>query len=171
MIQVFGYGSLVNRRTQTFGGEKTFLTGWRRVWVATSARPAAFLSVEPAGTSIEGLSFPVPEADLPALDEREAQYDRIAHEHGVVYSVPERNRAPRRAPILRSYLDVVMQGYLREFGQQGLARFMITTQGWDMGLFDDRAGPIYPRAQSMSAEETALFDALLGSVPVVEKLE
>ena len=171
MTQVFGYGSLVNRRTQNFGGEKAVLEGWRRVWVATSARPAAFLSVEPADSRIEGLSFAVPQQDLPALDEREAQYDRISHGNGVVYSVPGRNQAPRSCPILRSYLDVVLQGYLREFGQPGLARFMTTTFGWENGVFDDRAAPIYPRAQPVSPREKALFDALLGSVPVVEKLE
>ncbi|MEL6690215.1 MAG: gamma-glutamylcyclotransferase family protein [Pseudomonadota bacterium] len=171
MIQVFGYGSLVNRRTQSFGGEKTVLEGWRRVWVATNARPAAFLSVEPAEGSIEGLSFPVPADDLPDLDEREAQYDRIAHANGVVYSVPARNQASRQCPILRSYLDVVLQGYLREFGQPGVARFMTTTSGWENGLYDDRAAPIYPRAQEISPAETELFDAMLGSVPVVEELE
>ena len=171
MIQVFGYGSLVNRKTQSFGGERTTLDGWHRVWVATAARPAAFLSVERFDSTIEGLSFPVPPQDLPDLDQREAQYDRVPHDTGVVYSVPARNQVERPCAILRSYLDVVLQGYLREFGQQGVARFITTTSGWEHGLYDDRAAPIYPRAQPISAKETELFDAFLALVPVVEELE
>ncbi|MEL6913747.1 MAG: gamma-glutamylcyclotransferase family protein [Pseudomonadota bacterium] len=169
MIEVFGYGSLVNRRTQDFGGARVTLAGWRRVWVTTSERPAAFLSVEPAEAEIEGLSFPVAPAVLPALDEREAQYDRLPRQGGVVYSVPAANQTPGAAPILRSYLDVVLQGYLAEFGAAGVERFMATTTSWERGILDDRAAPLYPRAQVLTAEETAHFDALVASIPVVEQ--
>ncbi|MEO1795743.1 MAG: gamma-glutamylcyclotransferase [Pseudomonadota bacterium] len=170
MIEVFGYGSLVNRRTQGFGGAHATLQGWRRVWVTTAARPAAFLSVEPGAGAIEGLSFPVPTDDVRDLDAREAQYDRLPHPGGVVYSVPARNQTEGQAPILRSYLDVVLQGYLAEFGEDGVSRFMATTHSWERGIFDDRAAPIYPRAQALTADETAHFEALLRSVPIVEEL-
>ena len=63
--------------------------------------------------------------------------------------------------ILRSYLDVVMQGFLHVFGSDGAAQFVRTTDGWDIPIRDDRAAPIYPRAQVLTAEETALVDALL----------
>ncbi|MEL7300544.1 MAG: gamma-glutamylcyclotransferase family protein [Pseudomonadota bacterium] len=168
-MEVFGYGSLVNRRTQDFGGTRLTLSGWRRVWVTTAARPAAFLSVEPHDAEIEGLSFAVPEVDLPGLDAREAQYDRLPREGGVVYSVPARNKTEGQAPILRSYLDVVLQGYFIEFGAAGIDRFMATTASWERGILDDRAAPIYPRAQVLTQAETSRFDALLASIPVIEK--
>lgn len=170
MIRVFGYGSLVNRKTQSFGGRPHTLNGWRRVWVATPARKAAFLSVERAETKIDGLVFEVPDADLPQLDQREAQYERVADQDLTVYAVPLGNRVDRPAPILRSYLDTVLQGFLVEFGEDGPTRFMQTTTSWDRGIIDDRADPIYPRMPPISDEERERFDALLNSVPVVRQL-
>jgi hypothetical protein len=41
---------------------------------------------------------------------------------------------------------------------------METTDGWDTVVLNDRANPIYPRAQSLSADETALVDACLKQV-------
>ena len=35
-----------------------------------------------------------------------------------------------KTPILLSYLDVVVQGYLAEFGEAGVARFFASTDGW-----------------------------------------
>ncbi|MEM6478192.1 MAG: gamma-glutamylcyclotransferase [Pseudomonadota bacterium] len=171
MIEVFGYGSLVNRRTQNFGGTPAKLSGWQRIWVTTPVRAAAFLSVKESAGEIDGLFFPVPDDDLPDLDRREAQYERQPLGAGqVIYSVPAANQTTRRCPILRSYLDTVLQGFLHEFGKDGIGRFITTTQGWEAGLLDDRAAPLYPRAQQINAEEQRLFAACLASVPVVEKL-
>ena len=169
-MKVFGYGSLVNRRTQSFGGEATTLAGWQRVWVTTKVRPAAYLSVMPGDGSIEGLAFHVPVADRADLDKREAQYVKLSEGDMTIYSVPEDSFAEGQAPILQSYLDVVLQGFLAEFGEAGLEDFMATTHGWERGIRDDRAAPIYPRAQTLTSDERAMFDALLASVPVVEKL-
>ncbi|MEO0487537.1 MAG: gamma-glutamylcyclotransferase [Pseudomonadota bacterium] len=165
MRRVFGYGSLVNRRTQDFGGDRVVLRGWRRVWVTTAARPAAFLSAEPWEGEIEGLAFDVPDADWPELLKREAQYEALPAGDALVFSVPEANQTDGEAPILRSYLDVVLQGYLAEFGADALPRFMATTASWERGIYDDRADPIYPRAQVLTAEETALFDQVLAELP------
>lgn len=169
----FGYGSLVNCATHAFeGAQAARLTGWRRVWRHTDLRPVAFLTVVPDDDAeIEGLIAPVPNADWAALDQREAAYLRapaagqvrhtLPHAPEIaVYTIPEgRHGAPDAArPVLLSYLDVVVQGYLREFGEAGAHRFFETTHGWDAPILDDRAAPRYPRHQRLSADERALTD-------------
>lgn len=168
----FGYGSLVNRDTHTYtAAERAQLKGWRRRWVYTQARGIAFLSVVPdSATTIRGLIADVPNADWAVLDAREWGYDRIASGSDVIhprdaateishYAVPHETWvAANGQHILLSYLDVVVQGYLREFGAQGVADFFDTTDGWDTLVCDDRAAPQYPRAQTLSQQETALVD-------------
>ncbi len=66
-----------------------------------------------------------------------------------------------------SYLDVVIQGYLTEFGEEGAARFFETTSGWNAPLLNDRAAPLYPRAQSLTVDETAFIDQALARLGVV----
>jgi hypothetical protein len=60
--------------------------------------------------------------------------------------------------ILLSYLDVVVQGFLKEFGESGVTRFFDTTDGWNTPVLNDRNDPRYPRAQVLSTAETALVD-------------
>lgn len=172
----FGYGSLVNRRTHGYAeAYAARITGWRRVWRHTHLRPAAFLSVEPApGAEIEGLIAAVPGGDWRALDERETGYDRHPLVEGLahaatrpvaaqIYAVPlhRTDEAGQRQPILLSYLDVVVQGFVTEFGEAGAERFFETTQGWDTPILDDRDRPRYPRAQRLTARERGLVDAAL----------
>ena len=169
----FGYGSLVNRATHDFpNATPAQLTGWRRVWRHTDLRPVAFLSVvRDADTVIDGLIAHVPNDDWAALDQREWAYDRIAttaaithplrHDIDIaVYAVPpaHQNAPSARHPVLLSYIDVVVQGYLREFGPDGAARFFATTDGWDVPVQNDPAAPRYPRHQSLTADETAFVD-------------
>ena len=175
----FGYGSLVNRATHVFSdAHPATLTGWRRVWRHPRLRPVAFLTAEPAeGVEIEGLVAHVPGDDWVALDEREAAYDRSVVTdrvgHAVprpievqVYSIPNgKHGVPDDShPVLLSYLDVVVQGYLREFGEAGVARFFHTTGGWDAPIRDDRAMPVYPRHQTLSPDERALVNDWLREV-------
>lgn len=172
----FGYGSLVNQRTH--GNRPAHLAtarGWHRAWVAVEAHPLAVLTaVRAPGAEIDGLIAAVPGHDWAALDAREAEYDRIeatteiAHPvdalHSIaIYSVPETRRALPRPdkPILLSYLDVVLQGYLDTFGEAGALRFFETTENWDAPILDDRATPRYPRAQTLSGDELAWIDAEL----------
>ena len=178
---VFGYGSLVNRRTHPHGeAQPARVRGWRRAWRHTALRPVAFLTAVPAeGVEIEGLVAGVPGADWQALDLREAAYDRVvaadvAHALGgrptvSLYTIPEgRHGAPDGAhPVLLSYLDVVVQGYLAEFGEEGVARLFATTDGWDAPVADDRADPIYPRHQVLTRAERALVDRWLDDFGVV----
>ncbi len=172
----FGYGSLVNRRTHVYdSAHRATLSGWRRVWRPTGLRPAAFLTARPvAGGRIDGLIAAVPNGDWAALDLRESGYDRLPAEEVdhpldpappiAVYAIPERDDDGSDAPILLSYLDVVVQGFLREFGEDGVARFFETTDNWRLPVADDRAAPLYPRAQDLSAAETRLVDRWLAQV-------
>lgn len=176
----FGYGSLVNRATHAFeDAHCAQLTGWRRAWRHTNLRPVAFLTAVPAtpDSVIDGLVAHVPGDDWAALDDREHAYDRnpvtdhVRHDvgrpvHVQVYAIPQgKHGVPDRAhPVLLSYIDVVVQGYLREFGAAGVQRFFDTTDGWEAPIMDDRAAPIYGRHQRLSPEERLLVDDHLRAV-------
>lgn len=169
----FGYGSLVNLATHDYPDPAlATLTGWRRVWRHTAARPVAFLSVEPCTeTEIAGVIARVPGADWAALDEREAAYDRQDVSHQVtggvagasvaVYQVSTAAAPTREHPILLSYIDVVVQGYLHHWGEDGALAFFETTSGWNAPILNDRAAPRYPRHQALSAAERGTVDRLL----------
>jgi hypothetical protein len=172
MDHFFGYGSLVNRETHDFpDAAPARLRGWRRLWLAVPEHPVAFLSVEPAAdVTIDGLVARVPGGDWRALDRREAGYDRVAiagdalapaDRAAQLYTVRNPRAAIGAAPILISYLDTVVQGFLREFGPEGAARFFATTVGWQAPLIDDRAAPRYPRATVLEPAERAIIDAHL----------
>ncbi|CUH88828.1 putative protein involved in cation transport [Phaeobacter sp. CECT 5382] len=169
----FGYGSLVNTATHDYlDPQPARLRGWQRSWCHTGLRDVAFLTAVPAPEQeIDGLIAAVPGADWQALDAREFAYDRVpasaAVQHGLdqtaeisVYAVrsSHQDQGSLRHPILLSYLDVVVQGYLEVFGETGVADFFATTQGWESPILNDRAKPRYPRHQRMSATETELVD-------------
>ncbi len=173
----FGYGSLVNRDTHGYGeAYHARLSGWRRTWRHTALRELAFLTAEPAAdVAIDGLIARVPGDDWAALDEREAGYDRHPLAAGLrhdapravaaqIYAVPapETPLAPR--PILLSYLDVVVQGFLREFGADGADAFFATTAGWEAPVLDDRAAPRYPRHRVLARAERAFVDDRLAGM-------
>jgi hypothetical protein len=173
----FGYGSLVNLATHSYDDPRpAVLHGWRRVWQRTNLRKAAFLSVAPCpDTMLHGVVARVRGADWVALDQREAAYMRrdvtvTVHHDGpkspiAVYHVkPAHLAATDDHPILRSYLDVVVQGYLKVHGEAGVAHFFDTTDGWDTPILDDRAAPLYPRHQVLTAAETTLVDHHLAAV-------
>ena len=167
----FGYGSLVNRATQDYPGVKrATVSGWRRAWRHTGARKVAFLTAVPCpNTRIDGLLAEVPGGDWAALDAREWAYIRAPAEPGrgaQIYHIPaDLHTAPSHThPILLSYLDVVVQGYLNEFREAGVTRFFATTDGWEAPIINDRTAPQYPRAQQLSPDETALVDAMLSDV-------
>ena len=109
------------------------------------------------------------------MDERETGYERIMGSEMVdhmsskadsisFYRIPNYNLASvEKCPILLSYLDVVLMGFLQRFGKQGFLNFFETTDCWDCGIFDDREMPKYPRAQEYensfyAAVDNALID-------------
>ena len=185
-IHYFGYGSLVNRETRpvTESAVNATLNGWRRVWnhrvLESAARSGCTsLSVEPADGSIDGVLVRLPESDLPVLDAREFGYDRVllepdsfhlpaGHGEGLIYMYrsKEHNRylADQEHPITQSYIDCVMAGYLRRFGDAGLQRFVQSTRGWEGDVRRDRKQPTYPRSVPVSNRLCAEFDALLMSL-------
>lgn len=175
----FGYGSLVNVMTHSYANPaKAALKGWRRAWRHTRHRDISFLTAVPdQDAEILGLIAPVPNADWAALDAREFAYDRCDAQGMVthslpnridiaVYAIPESDQAIPTSdnPILLSYLDVVIQGYLHQFGQDGVKHFEETTLGWDAPILNDRTSPLYPRAQILSAQETKTVDNLIENV-------
>lgn len=166
----FGYGSLVNTATHDYpDAQRRTLPGWRRVWQQTTLREVAFLSVVPCAESeIDGLIARVPGADWGALDQREAAYRRIDVTRAgdpptAIYQVDPAHHAAHAGVILRSYLDVVVQGYLHQFGPDGVARFFASTDGWHLPVDDDTTAPRYPRAQVLSAAERDLVDQHLAA--------
>ncbi|SDZ00794.1 hypothetical protein SAMN05444004_10517 [Jannaschia faecimaris] len=163
MNRFFGYGSLVNRQTHTYHtAEPMTVTGWRRAWRATPINPVAFLTGElHDGSTIDGLAADVPGGAWDALDLRETGYLRAMLPEGPqIYHIPtDLHGTPKDVrPILLSYLDVVVQGFLREFGEDGVTRFFDTTVGWETPIRNDRAAPQYPRTQVLTKDETALVD-------------
>ncbi len=176
----FGYGSLVNRTTHDFDNpQQARLFGWRRVWRHTDLRPVAFLTAVQDGQSeIDGMIAHVPNSDWEALDAREWAYDRIPTTEAITHAVKHdieiavytvsghKHGAPTtRHPILLSYLDVVVQGYLHEFGEDGADRFFATTDGWDAPILNDRAAPRYPRHQPLTSQERGFVDDRLRALP------
>ncbi|OIQ45805.1 MAG: gamma-glutamylcyclotransferase [Roseobacter sp. MedPE-SW] len=169
----FGYGSLVNTATHDYvDAQPAQLMGWQRRWCHTALRDVAFLTVEPAPqVQIDGLIAAVPDADWDALDKREFAYDRLAADHQIRHTLPGRpeislyavpteaqNQGSQSHPILLSYLDVVVQGHLRVFGEQGVVDFFASTKGWQALILNDRLDPRYPRHQQLSPTERQLVD-------------
>lgn len=179
----FGYGSLVNQATHVYqNAHPARISGWRRMWRFTPHHPVSLLTAIPSDTSeIDGLIAEVPNADWQALDARESGYGRhitnavshpLSHQPEIaIYAVPK--PAPFQSPhspgILLSYLDVVVQGYLNEFGQDGVARFFATTDGWDTPIINDRHTPRYPRAQLLTSDQKKLVDEHLALLAVKPK--
>ncbi|WP_299192602.1 gamma-glutamylcyclotransferase family protein [uncultured Litoreibacter sp.] len=175
----FGYGSLVNAATHSYPDPlPATVIGWRRMWRHTKMREVAYLTVAPdPACTIQGLIAQVPDNDWAALDEREYAYFRTPvlpqtialdtprrMEVQIYQTRTDQDAAPSvRHPILLSYLDVVVQGYLRVFGEAGVQQFFQTTSGWDAPIRNDRAAPIYPRAQQLTATETLLVDEMLAA--------
>ena len=159
----FGYGSLVNRLTHDGAAvSRDSVTGWQRTWRRAAGRPVSFLTVEPApGVTINGLSAKVPDGDWTALDLREAAYVRAEARPGTaIYHLPPgSSSAPSKAhPVILSYIDVVVEGFLAEYGCEGVAHFFATTTGWNVPVLDDRAHPKYTRHRNVAQEVRHLVD-------------
>ena len=184
-IAYFGYGSLVNLgslRTPYISAHRATLKGWQRKWLSRPAEPGsfatreglAFLSVvKSADSEIDGMLITDHSSSLASLDKREALYSRVTidavdmHMHDEDLDIPERflyvaDELPivensGETKILRSYLDVVMQGYLNHFGVEGIKRFYATTQNFELSILEDRKQPLYPRATTLTDEEKSIF--------------
>lgn len=148
--------------------------------------PALLSAHRAEGSAIDGLLLIDLAVNLPVIDAREFRYHRrditlaeltfdaaqielaagLELDPGTRLHVYEaRSEHPETvgpSPILRSYLDAVMQGFLREFGEEGVHRFVAETGAFHLPIHEDRHQPLYPRAVTLSAGETELFDLALG---------
>ncbi|MEM7059225.1 MAG: gamma-glutamylcyclotransferase family protein [Pseudomonadota bacterium] len=185
----FGYGSLVNAGTRQ-PGETAFpcvLEGWRRTWThfyQAPRDPGRSLSIrEEAGHQIAGVVVELQDNALARLDERERGYERLELDGALfdlagglcpdsVYVYRSLSTVPENGlqthPILRSYMDVVMQGYRDNFGDRGLEDLLASTDHWAGSVRQDRDAPMYPRAVTLRPGETALFDQALSKAQSAE---
>ncbi len=187
-ILYFGYGSLVNRNTRPAQeiAHSARLNGWQRVWDHRVSDPyrdkrCTSLSIEPSPeVAVEGVVVRLELDKLPQLDQREAGYDRLVlpasdfdlpedlleqmaregMEEIMVYRSQEHNRglADAENPVLQSYVDCVMAGYLHRFGEEGVNALVSSTRGWECSLFNDRTEPFYPRWVEVSSADQQYFD-------------
>lgn len=187
IVAYFGYGSLVNRntlRTRYVDAQPARLSGWRRCWrprhsddMSDGEQVSSLLSArQHDGHAIDGLLVYDRVDNLRAVDEREARYDRVtvslddleldvpvpddcpvyiyeAHTNTALYDPGD--------PILQSYLDAVMQGFMHEFGETGVRHFLHSTDGFDRPVRSDRDDPVYSRAVELPNHQRELFDDLL----------
>lgn len=172
---VFGFGSLVNRRTLTgvVDAWPGTVTGWRRAWRAPShfglGHGVCSLSVVQADDTIEGLFVTFEADERSRIAQRERNYDALAlpeHPGAVIYRAkPEIERwGSAQFPVSLTYLDTILGGFLAEFGEAGVERFMATTDGWFVPIVDDRDAPRYPRAVPLTEAEREVVDAALERV-------
>lgn len=172
---VFGYGSLVNRATlpPVLDAWPATVTGWRRAWKASSKTPrggVCALSVHEGEGAIEGFVLRFEETEWPTIAQREYRYDPLTVDIGgddvtLFRAKAEIDRYGSSSnPISMTYLETTLQGFLHEFGEEGLFRFMDSTDGWHVPILDDRANPRYPRAQLLSNAERQLVDEALKGV-------
>ena len=183
MIFYFGYGSLVNGDTRAPGGIAVAgrLSGWVREW--RIAGPTAYggvcsLTVRPEpGAEVAGVMVREHRDGLAALDEREWRYERCDLADGAfrpdadatlptagfVYTArAEHYRwGDEDHPILQSYVDCVLAGFLKLWGEAGVRDFVETTRGWHVPIRADRKAPLYPRAVRTDDEALSFFDDVL----------
>jgi hypothetical protein len=186
LVAYFGYGSLVNRetlRTAYLATVPVRVRGWKRCWRPRDPEfrkqgiSVSMLSARPdAETIIEGMVVFDRADHLPSVDEREFGYhrrtvaaDRIEYLNDLAVDCPvyiyeawtNHSEDDPGDPILQSYLDAVLQGFLREFGPEGVRGFVRTTDGFDRPVRRDRHQPIYARSVLLSDHERTMFDGLL----------
>ena len=179
----FGFGSLVNTATHRYTAvAPATVNGWSRIWINSDQYEHAFLSVQPDETTdIQGLMAEVPDNDWTELDRRELGYQRRKLNAGewsltpgsldLVVSLNAANiqmyvaagePASPDKPILWSYLETVLLGYYRFFGEQGVHDFISSTESWT-AILDDRKAPVYPRYVPATGAAGELIVSLLSA--------
>lgn len=188
VIGYFGYGSLVNadtHRTRIVTSVPARLKGWRRHWIPyheADMRSAVLLSVKrDEGHVCDGLLVLDLLENLPQVDEREIGYVRRQVQPQdleleaelpfdcplyVYEALPPAAKRDAEGHILQSYLDAVLQGFLRVHGEEGMRRFVRDTHGFDTPVLADRQAPLYPRPVRLSEMERELIDGALAQLPL-----
>ena len=164
--RVFGFGSLVNPATHEFEIEEALtLPDSVREWVTAPMHDQAFLSLADAdGHAVAGVIMRVPPSHHDSLDAREAGYSRHDLSDGVITYRARPEPRDTAKPILMSYLDVVIQGFLEQLGEDAAQGFFTSTRNWDHPVLNDRENPRYPRFQTMSDGQADFVDQGLAAV-------
>ncbi len=175
----FGFGSLVNEHTlpDNTVWHRARLSGWRRSWrhpIPGEPAWAAMDVVADASAHIEGLVV----VGGPAIDDylvaRESGYRCLSLRRDQLtldMDLPDdampclwvSNSASDNQDelyLMQSYVDVVMAGYLRNFGTKGLQQFIKSTDNWHLPTYNDRQAPRYPRPVCLSDDERGIIDSL-----------
>lgn len=185
----FGYGSLVNELTwsRSYNAQPGEIYGWDREWkhcVDTPFGRVCALTVAPKlGSVVQGVFITCPDTELAVLDQREIGYRRErlregqfrskalpnVHDVFVYRSLPEVYRDGNlRYPIWLSYVESVLYGYLRVFGEEGVDRFIKSTTGWTAPIIDDRSNPLYPRAVRLSSDARELIERKIQKISEIK---
>ncbi len=183
-IAYFGYGSLVNAETRPSHTRTIPLTlsGWTRQWKhcveASFGKVCALTAARRPGAEIAGLLILDRTDRISEVDRREVGYRREPIEvdqtrlendwrgiESFIYVSTEScyRWGDQEYPILRTYVDCVIAGFLRTFGRSGAASFVASTEGWHCPILDDRDAPRYPRAVKLSLAEKETIDELLAA--------
>jgi cation transport regulator ChaC len=180
---IFGYGSLISsssRRITGIAGDSLAVRvqGLERTWVGWKGTSMRAVAARPMiGACCNGVLFEVPESELEKFDDRETHYIRTqldlsqvgylpghqaleSHSQVWVYIYNHQNQGLQSAPIVQSYLDVILLG-CQEIAPTFAQEFIENTLNWDF-WHDDRHQPVYPRAQAHS--ETVQLDQLLAQL-------
>ncbi|MAA98331.1 MAG: gamma-glutamylcyclotransferase [Stappia sp.] len=161
---------------------------WRAWWPGTPdgagapapgrVSPCTLTVRRDPASAIRGVLVSEPAERLAVLDKREHRYVRVdgigeqfrcdaqgAPGPGDAFLYEADSRIRRAGtdahPILQSYLDCVLAGFLAFWGEEGVRHFLETTDGWEAPILADRSAPLYPRAQEIAPDVLARFDALL----------
>ena len=177
---IFGYGSLINsnsRRITGIAGDSLAVRvqGLERTWVGWKGTQMRAVAARPmADACCNGVLFEVPESELDKFDVRETHYTRTLLDLSQVEYLPgyealgknaqvwvylfnHQGYGLSHAPIVQSYLDVILLG-CQEITSTFAQEFIQHTLNWAL-WHDDRKHPIYPRAQSHT--EAVQLDLLL----------
>ena len=165
---IFGYGSLINsnsRRITGIAGDSLAVRvqGLERTWVGWKGTDMRAVAARPmADACCNGVLFEVPESELDKFDARETHYVRTLldlaqveylpgyaalgkNTHAWVYLYNHQGDGLSNAPIVQSYLDVILLG-CQEITPTFAQEFIQLTLNWVL-WHDDRHQPTYPRAQ------------------------
>ena len=180
---IFGYGSLISSSSRRITGIASDslavrVQGLERTWVGWKGTNMRAVAARPMiGACCNGVLFEVPESELEKFDDRETHYIRTQldlsqvgylpghqalekHSQVWVYIYNHQNQGLQSAPIVQSYLDVILLG-CQEIAPTFAQEFIENTLNWDFWHYD-RHQPVYPRAQAHS--KTVQLDQLLAQL-------
>ncbi|NVK30477.1 MAG: gamma-glutamylcyclotransferase [Gammaproteobacteria bacterium] len=188
MIGIFGYGSLISpdSRSRTAGsGMSVPLTvdGFERRFsilneAAGMASGAVFLNSE---SVCNGILFGVDDDQLSAFDARELPWGyartalsvdetTFARADNWVYLLDTYRAPTRAAPIVQSYVDVIIDGCL-QVSEAFATQFVEQTHNWDCDWYNDRHMPRYARPLAASQARLQQIDQVLAEVLGAARLE